>query len=78
MGNLLPRNSRARHSLTDLIYGRALRHHYVRSGKITARAMDLINWPAIEKANKKLSANDSTCLTKFVSRFTATGKNMKR
>ena len=45
---------RLRKTLIELIHGRALKHHFVRSGKISAQAIEMINWSAIEKANKKL------------------------
>ena len=45
---------------------------------MNSRTVNLINWNAIEKASKKISANDSIWFTKFVSKFSATGKNMMR
>ena len=67
-----------RKSVINHIHGRALKHHYVRSRKISAIAIDLINWNAMGKAMKKLSQSDATWTTKFVSKFSATGRNMKR
>ena len=64
--------------MTDHIHGRALKHYYVRSGRMSTSAVNLINWNAIEKASKKQPSNDNIWLTKFVSKFTATGKNMMR
>ena len=69
---------RIKRILTEHIHGRALKHHFVRSGKMSARSVSIINWNGIEKASKKLSSNDSIWITKFVSKFTATGRNMRR
>ena len=70
--------SNVKKTVTHHIHGRALRHHYVRTGKLAVQAINLINWKASEKANKNLSDADSIWLTKFVSKSTATGKMMKR
>ena len=69
---------RIKRILTEHIHGRALKHYFVRSRKLSARSISLINWHGIEKASKKLSPNESVWLTKFVSKFTATGRNMRR
>lgn len=69
---------RIKKSLIEHIHGRALKHYYVRSGKLSARSISLINWNGIEKANSKLSSNERIWLTKFVSKFSATGRNTLR
>ena len=67
-----------RKSVINHIHGRALKHFYVRSGKITTEGINIINWNAMGKAMKKLSQTDATWTTKFVSKFTATGRMMHR
>ena len=64
--------------IISAIHGKRLRKFLIEKGRIASETFDLINWNAIRKANKKLTTHERTWITKHVSRFAATGRNMLR
>ena len=50
--------------------------HMVWKGKLTRTSAKMIDWEAIEKAGKSLPQCKQTWLTKHISRFNATGRQM--
>lgn len=64
-------------AIRKLIFGRELKAHLIKKGRLTSEGFELIDWEAIGDASKNLPALYRLWVTKHVSGFCGVGKMMK-